>query len=788
MSSGSSFIVVRRSLAWLTAVLTWSVLSTSGHAQPRPAPADEAPATETHAPEAAPDASAEPDAPAQTLDAEGDSTADEAEAQPEDAAPTETAQPETTPLAPMAPTADEEAPKTRREPIEVVARGNAKTAQLRESARAVQVLDLEKDRGRSADLGEVLARSSGLSVRRSGGLGSETHLMLNGLSGDQIRIFMDGVPLHLTGYPFGLGNVPTGFIDHIAVYRGVVPTALGADALGGAVDLITQENLRKNATEVSYQTGSFGTHRLAARATGYLPEYKLYGRASAFLDSSANDYLVDVDVANDDGQQSRARVRRSHGAYRALGAHAEVGVLAYPWAQKLRVRTFYTENDSQLQHSPNMQVPYGDATFAKRSYGALVQYNQKFFKHSRLDVTVGYTHLQTQFQDLSHCVYDWYGRCFMEVPTPGEVSRSNALDQSLSQHNLYARASWLWNLADDHKLRFSLAPTYTHQEGKNAYVRAEIDPMRAERPLLSGVAGAEYESSWFDGRLENIAFGKAYLLQLATKELLPNLATRDIDRTTRRLGAGDSLRLRIADSIFAKASYEYATRLPNPEEMFGDGILTIATLDLKPEKSHNLNLGISVENLRTEFGQLRFGLHGFGRVVDDLILKIGAIYYEYKNVMSARVLGLESNAGWTSPGEYVSIDGNMTLQDLRNTASGGTYGAYKGDRLPSRPYAMANGSIRLKAKNVSAKNDSLELIWDTRYVHSFYRDWDSLKAGNEIPDQLTHAIALMHTLRGDPLAATFTVEVLNLTDESVFDFFGAQRPGRSVFFKMTLAL
>ncbi len=156
--------------------------------------------------------------------------------------------------------------------------------------------------------------------------------------------------------------------------------------------------------------------------------------------------------------------------------------------------------------------------------------------------------------------------------------------------------------------------------------------------------------------------------------------------------------------------------------------------------------------------------------------------------MSARILGVESNLGWTSPGEWVSIDGNMTLQDPVNRSSDGPHSDYKGDRLPHRPYALANGTIRLKKKHVSAPNDSLELIWDTRYVHEYNRDWEGLQTGNLIPSQLTHALALVHTLRGEQVAATFTLEMLNLTNAKVYDFFGTQRPGRSVFFKVNFAL
>jgi outer membrane cobalamin receptor len=65
---------------------------------------------------------------------------------------------------------------------------------LRRSAMPVLVIEAEKSRQQTADLGEVMARVQGVSVRRSGGLGSNTRFALNGLTDDQIRFFFDGLP------------------------------------------------------------------------------------------------------------------------------------------------------------------------------------------------------------------------------------------------------------------------------------------------------------------------------------------------------------------------------------------------------------------------------------------------------------------------------------------------------------------------------------------------------------------------------------------------------------------
>ena len=119
-------------------------------------------------------------------------------------------------------------------PVEVTVQGISDAERLRQSAEAVKVVETKRASRESADMAEVLARTQGVGVRRSGGLGSGTRFSLNGLTDEQIHFFIDGVPLDLAGYPFGVSNVPVHGVQRVEIYAGVVPIRLGADALGGA--------------------------------------------------------------------------------------------------------------------------------------------------------------------------------------------------------------------------------------------------------------------------------------------------------------------------------------------------------------------------------------------------------------------------------------------------------------------------------------------------------------------------------------------------------------------------
>ncbi|MFW6085749.1 MAG: TonB-dependent siderophore myxochelin receptor MxcH [Myxococcota bacterium] len=688
------------------------------------------------------------------------------------------------------------APATEDEPppLDVHVRAATEGEQLERSAESVQVLSTGEARGRSADLGEVMARTEGVAVRRGGGLGSGTRFSIGGLTDDQIRIFLDGIPLEWAGYPFGIANVPVNGIERIEIYRGTVPLRFGADALGGAVNLVTPDDLRPGTRgSASYLAGSFGTHRLTGAVQHVDEATGAFVRAGGFFDRSDNDYTVDVEVADGRGKLSPAEVRRFHDAYRAGGGHVEAGFTERPWADRLAVRVFGTDYRKELQNNLVMTVPYGEARFDEQTAGGAIRYEHAPTETLRVDLVAGYHYGRTRLLDVGECVYDWFGRCVNERAQAGEIE-TKPRDQVQWQHTGYARFNLSWEPADAHALRVALAPSYATRTGDERRQSDPNgrDPLTAERDLFTLVTGVEHEVTALDGRLENIAFIKDYLQLAQSEEVLPGNVFAERDRQTHRLGVGNGLRYRFVEWLYAKVSYEWATRLPQPEEIFGDGVLIAPNLELAPETSHNLGLQGTVDDVETTAGRWRARLYGFLRETDRLIVLIGNDrVFTYQNVFGARSLGAEASAGWTSPGDHLALDGNVTYVDHRNTSSEGTFGDFEGDRIPNRPYLFANGSARIELQDVAAESDELAFTWDTRYVHAFFRGWESVgrtESKQVIPDQLVHTAGVTYSVRGDPANLTFSGEVHNLTDARVFDFFGLQRPGRAFYFKATAEL
>jgi outer membrane receptor protein involved in Fe transport len=666
-------------------------------------------------------------------------------------------------------------------PGEVIEVQDTTTAgdRMERSAEAVHVVDTSEAKHQSGDLGEILARSEGVAVRRNAGLGSESRFALDGLYDEQVRFFLDGIPLALAGFPFGIANVPVNLIDRVEIFRGVVPIRFGADALGGAINLIGAR-LTGTQLSASYQIGSFGTHRATLTAKYTDDDSHTYEAATGFYDRARNDYAVDVEAPDAQGRLHDVTVPRFHDRYVAAGGALTLGLTDRAWADRLELRGYYTGYAKDLQSNAVMTVPYGAVTYGERVGGASARYQVSLPADFRLDAVAAYAHRTIRFRDDSDEVYDWFGDQVLRRRTAGEID-GTPHDDRYWEHDGYLRVL-VAHPAPLGELRLAVTPQYSERTGANhdKLDPAARDPLSAHRGRLTVVSGLEYELSALGDAIENIAFAKNYAFRASYEDVRPGNIFAPLSHTSLTFGGGDSLRWRAWPGVYVKASYEYATRLPSTDELFGDGVLVGPNLTLAPETSHNANLGG-----RFEHGGLTVDVDGFVRDSKNLIVLLGAQQFlTYQNVYDARSIGLDASVVYTPPGHYVTVDASFSYDDLRNASSAGTFGDFNGDRVPNRPYLFASAGAR-------GHLGAFDPFYIGRYVHAFLRGWESLGAAafqQQIPGQLAHDIGVIYKTQIDRTAISITLEIDNLTNERLFDSFGAQRPGRAYTLKLTADL
>ena len=168
-----------------------------------------------------------------------------------------------------------------------------KSEEVSEQSYTVTVIDTKEIANQSSDINKVLSTSPGVRIREEGGVGSRFDFSLNGFNGNQVRFFLDGIPMENFGSSLTLNNIPVNVADRIEIYKGVVPVWLGSDALGGAVNIVTNQN-KKNYLDLSYSYGSFNTHRTSLNTAYTNKKSGFTFRTNLFQNYSDNSYWVEV--------------------------------------------------------------------------------------------------------------------------------------------------------------------------------------------------------------------------------------------------------------------------------------------------------------------------------------------------------------------------------------------------------------------------------------------------------------------------------------------------------------
>ena len=191
---------------------------------------------------------------------------------------------------------------------------------------------------------DVLRDVPGVSVSRTGAVGSLTQVRIRGTEGNHVLTLIDGIK---ASDPFlGEFDYATLLADDVArveVLRGQQSAIYGSDAIGGVINYITPTGKQSPGVRVRAEGGSMGTYGGAARVAGY---------------SNGLDYVVSGGYQRADGFVV------APGGSRNIGS--ELGSLAakvgYEVAPHLRLRAVVRYTDTVADSNGQSFGPPGFAT------------------------------------------------------------------------------------------------------------------------------------------------------------------------------------------------------------------------------------------------------------------------------------------------------------------------------------------------------------------------------------------------------------------------------------------
>lgn len=647
---------------------------------------------------------------------------------------------------------------------------------------SVATIDAAEMQNTSKTISKAINSTSGVKVRKSGGMGSEGKINIRGFEGKNIKVLVNGNPVETQGN-LGLDDIPIDQIADIEVYKGYVPARFATDGAGGAINIVTKKR-SVNSIDASYSLSSFNTHKASVSASHLIDSIvggtSLEIGLSGYFNHSDNDYeFTSPYMKGSDGQDTS--VIRDHDHYTSTNVQAFAN-LNKAWFDQISLGVSYGATWKEVQ---GVSYRITETEMNSRSVGATFGLDKAdlFIKGLRFGDFFSFDYSENKVIDTTktHC-RNWIScdtasknigeLSSMGLPRLRTVEAYNFNDLLNLDYELFKKQFIYWNTL------FRYYKEKPEDDFGSESVGFNIAGFPGKR--ISVTSGLSLENNFW--KFQNmIGFKVHYMKAEISKGTYSALVEPTIEKTDYHDYAYDeSLSFNVVEPLTLKASYQHSVRLPTPDELFGDGAGIGAAPGLKPEESDNINAGFSLD------------LQEFP-LVARLRLDADAFYTYYKNrihymssaQMSVPYFNMEPIRGWGYEGdvkldvnEWVLLGTNWTFQDLRNIDYNAKQGIPKDAIIPNIPRFFMNFLAEFHMGDILNKNDFVKFWWAANYTDEYYYGWRvSSRQSRKIEASFSQDLGIEYSVWDNKLAWSFEVD--NFMDETVYDKYGESKPGRT---------
>ncbi|HOO94685.1 MAG TPA: TonB-dependent receptor [Proteiniphilum sp.] len=694
---------------------------------------------------------------------------------------------------------------------EVIVKGATEKRIIETKGFAVNVIETEQEGLKNIQTNDLLNRSVGVTVRQDGGLGSAVNYNLNGMSGNSVRIFVDDIPISAYGSSFSLNSIPPSLIERIEVYKGVIPSHLTDDALGGAINVVLKKNMR-NSLSASLSYGSFNTYQanLNGRYRDERTGFTL--NLSGFHNYSDNDYEVWGKFVRNilpNGRYEYVRAKRFNDAYRSVGSRLEMGFTDVAWADQFFMGYNGSDDYNEIQHGTYMSIPYMGRFSESRSHAFNLLYRKQDLIVEGLDLQLSavYSNRSQVVNDTVRWNYNWYGEKSLGL-YGDPILRPNGAQQgaptiSHTDRDVFTLRSGL---------AYTIVPRHRVLINHSYYTidRREFDEMRSaaeqafvgSRDLQKHIATLSYEMTTFGDRLRSNLFTKFYRQMIDRMDPVLTIDNGEQVRTEERVnstrkatGYGLALSYALLPELLLLSSAEKAVRMPSENEVFGSiGENIVENPHINPEVSNNLNIGFKAGDYYMGAQRFSFSATGFLRDTRDKIVRQinprlnDAIQTSpFENLGKTQSLGIEAEANYAY-GDRLSLLFNLsrfnTLFNMKEDAGGNRLDYYR-KQMPNEPWFTFNSTAQYTLFNLLQKQSQLHIHYSFRFVESFQTTWLDIE-DFRVPRQFIQDAGFSYLFPGKKIVVSF--DVRNLFDRQVYDNFAVQKPGRAFYLKLNYTI
>lgn len=668
---------------------------------------------------------------------------------------------------------------TQLDEIQIIGKSRAQI--LREKAMPVNIISLNQIQGTVSSMDDILAKTAGVTIRSTGGVGSTSRISLRGLEGKRIGYFFDGVPMGDRTELASLNDIPVDMIESIEIYKGIVPAKFGGSAMGGAVNIVEKE-YPPVYMDCSYEMGSFNTHKANLVVKRNDEKHGFEYGFGGYYTYSDNDYTMELPL------QPGIYVKRDHDAFQKYTIGGSITAKRW-WFDEVEFSPMYVNSHKEIQGIEyNIQEAYND-TWSFMMGNHLIK-NRFFFSNLEFDMAQSVNYSEFHFVDKAQHAYHWDGSYKIPVSAYGGEIGTDANDALTKKFSYNNKLNLNYVIDTCHSVNLNVVAAYLHGDPKDT-IKDNVMGYTSQfnSNMTNVVAGLCHEYKTRNQKFLSMLSLKYYMYSMRTK-VVDNYGMGDIspiDMTQNNFGASEAVRYRFNPNFILKASAAYDVRIPSEDELLGDGFLIVPAPDLKPERNVNFNLGAMYDR---HFGgnRLQIELNAFAMYLEDMIRFTGSVLQSvYSNFGKMRTIGVEIDVK-SDITKYLYVFANATYQDLRDTreyeAGSSVKNPTYNKRMPNIPYLMANGGFELHAHNLfGVRGTNARLFFDCTFIEEYFYDFEqSMYQERRIPRSLIFNGGVEYKLFKENVIIGFQVN--NITNQTVLSEFNRPLPGRNFSLKL----
>ena len=632
---------------------------------------------------------------------------------------------------------------------EVIVLGKSKAQRHREVPSAITIIDSQELKYKTATLNEILDNAAGIKVAQQGGLGNASRIIIQGMDGKRIGIFINGMPMGNSD-EFQLSSISIDMVDEVEIYKGIIPAWLGGDGLGGAVN-IRLKDFKKNHLEMAFEAASYNTYIGSLQLKHYLGKTSTALHAGATMNYAKNNYSFSSPF------ELGRIIHRDHDAYTHGGFN--VGISSQQWwfdQFDLTLSADYYRKEIQ-GGLMNVQNNIQHAFTRTRSASTSLSLEKSFLKGkltAQFHSIVGFS-LVNQV-DTSHYCYDFIGNRFPSGSGRGEIGAvpNDSHDRHTTVRELLnltykignnQLVTWTTNYRYGCKMpKDELADSYSRlpTSGYPSRLHSIVSGLTHELKLYGGKLTNELGIKLFNHHSEVLPFAEAIMLQ-------DKLKASTNHSTMAGWSEAVALHLLPNNALTLKASVQSTVRMPIAEELFGDGVLLLPSEKLRPERSFNINAGAIWLINAMRYPQVRIGINTFYMSAKDMIkLMYSSMNMAYDNIGKVRVMGIDMEME-SKLNRWLDLQGNITWQDardMRKEAVGGGENFHYRYRIPNMPYLFGNVGVRLHKDGLLSKSSSSAFASTFGFTKAFSYNWEASNHNTMlIPARYCWDVAVHHS-------------------------------------------